>query len=61
MVRPLSTDGKTPARRDLSGYWNKVKRAIRGLGSNIKPEYFTNDHIHLVGPIILGDAAYELI
>jgi hypothetical protein len=58
MVKVLSKEGKKPPKQDLSTFWNKAKRAIRGLGAKIDPDDFEDVHIHMVAPIILGDHLY---
>jgi hypothetical protein len=61
MIKPLSSEGKMPARQDLSSFWHKVKRAIKGLGGDIRAADLEGDHLEILAPLILGDTAYDLV
>lgn len=58
MVVPLSKDTQIPPRQDLSGFWDQVTRTVNGLSDDIEVEFFTNEHIRAIAPIILGPAVY---
>ena len=38
----------------------RVDRALRGLGKSVKAEFFDDDHIQVIGPLILGEAIWTL-
>lgn len=57
MVKPLSKEGRKPPRQDLTTFWQRVERAIRGLGAG-KLEDLENEHIHVLAPLVLGDHVY---
>lgn len=50
-----------PARQDLTSFWRKAKRAIKGLGGDIKAEKLEREHIDILAPLLLGDSAYEVL
>jgi hypothetical protein len=60
-VKPLSTNFKLPCRQDLSSFWNRAERAIRGLGRSISVHAFEECHLKMIGPVILGEAVWELL
>ena len=47
-------NGTLPPYQDLQDYWESVKRAIIGLGSDIDLELFRESHVSAVEPIFLG-------
>ena len=59
-MKPLSTNYKMPCKQDLSGFWNRVERALKGLGKSIITSHFDENHIRVVAPVILGDAVWDL-
>ncbi len=61
MIKPLSNEGKMPARQDLSVFWTKATRAIKGLGGDICAEDLEAEHLLVLAPILLGDTAFELL
>jgi hypothetical protein len=61
MIKPLSSEGNMPARQDLSLFWMKAERAIRGLGGDITVDGLRQQHMNVLAPILLGDTAYELL
>lgn len=50
-----------PARQDLSVFWTKATRAIKGLGGDICAEDLEAEHLLVLAPILLGDTAFELL
>ena len=62
-VRSLFTSGFTPltsekvpnpAPRDLSNFWDQVKKNIRSLGSDIEIEKLKDAHIKVLMPYTIG-------
>lgn len=61
MIKPLSSEGKMPARQDLAVFWMRASRAIRGLGGDIYAADLEEPHLDILAPLLLGDTAYELL
>lgn len=60
MVKPLSTNFKLPCKQDLSSFWRRAERALKGLGAKVDVRMFGPEHIEVVGPVLLGEAVWEL-
>jgi hypothetical protein len=59
MIRPLSKEGRKPPRQDLATFWQRVERAVRGLGANVRMGDLEDEHIHVLAPLVLGDHVYS--
>ena len=47
-------DGTLPRRQDLLDFWERIERAVSGLGSSIDINHFNSSHIRAIAPLILG-------
>lgn len=60
-MQPLSRDNRHPPKQDLRPFWDRVDRALLGLGPEIRAEHFHSQHIRQVAPVVLGEPVWELV
>lgn len=59
-LTPLSTEDRYPARQDMTPFWERATRALRGLGPEIITWNFRERHLDYIAPVILEPSVWEI-